>query len=218
MESNIIEDSRINSYSSKSRLILLSGPSGSGKTTIINSLINKYDIYPLRYYTTREQRNDDSTDLLHFITLEQYIEMFNNGDFILSFGTHKNRYGVLYDEFVNNVMNDKDMILAISYKNFFDILNKKMDKMLDVHLIILNFNDLERMVKERLIDRDPNISNDYLEMKIKYAIKEYQEYFSLIKNYANCIINTDEESIEYTEEKIYNTIYNNEHQVLRRLK
>ena len=202
----------------RSKLILLSGPSGSGKTTIMHSLTNKYNIVPLSYYTTRSQRNDDIVSLFHYISLNEYINMYNNGNFALSFGNHNNRYGVSYDELNSNVAERRDMILAISYKNYFDILNKDINNIVDIHLIILTFNNIENMVRKRLLERNPNIDKEYLDMKILYAIKENQEYFDLIKPYANCIINTDEVTIDETESLVYNAVYGEQNPILRRLK
>ena len=59
-DDKMFNDYENNQILKKSTFVLLSGPSGSGKTTIQNELIDRYEILPLTFYTTREPRIDDN--------------------------------------------------------------------------------------------------------------------------------------------------------------
>ena len=201
-----------------SKLVLLSGPSGSGKTTILTTLTDKYDIVPLVYYTTRSQREDDDTRLFQYISFRDYIDLFNSGQFIFSFGSHNNRYGVLFEEFNNNISLGKDMIITTSYNDYLSIIEPSVRNKVDIHLVILTFREIEKMVKERLLSRNPNMSPSNLDMKVRYALYENQNYFETISQFADNIIYTDESTIENTANVVCNSIYGEKELILKKRK
>ena len=192
------------------KLIILSGPSGSGKSCATRRLRDKHGIVPLMFYTTRGRREDDK-GLYRYISLDEYEKLFNDEKFVFAFGSHENRYGILYDEFNENVFKGNDMSLATSYNNYLNRFDDKINDIVDTYLILLTFHNIEKSVRDRILFRNPNISYSDLDMKIRYAIYENQKYYDLIKPYADKIIYTDETTKDETASIIYDSIYNNNH-------
>lgn len=78
------------------KLLLVGGMSGIGKTTIINELIEMYDMYerPISY-TTRSRRNDESDREYKFCSEEQMLDAYNDGEFLTIDKVYGNSYAIL---------------------------------------------------------------------------------------------------------------------------
>lgn len=191
----------------KSKLFLLAGPSGAGKSTLMNYLAKEYNLHSLVFLTTRQPRVDDDSYLFKYISIMEYESRQKNGQFVFSFGSHENRYAVNYDEFNDMIKSNKDMILTISYKNYYKILESNIDNLVDIQLIVLTMNDLYNGISERLLNRNSTMSSQEVRNRIKYAFQEHEQYFADISSKALCIIYTDNYTIEETQNIVSNIIY-----------
>ena len=200
-DSKMNNDFRNNEILKKPIFVLLSGPSGSGKTTMQNTLINRYEIMPLTYYTTREPRIDDNANF-RYVSYDEYLKMLEKEKFIFSFGSHNKRYGISRQEFYEHIKYFEDMILNISYHDYFEINSKNLDNLLNIKLFILTMNDLSSSVRNRIIRRDEEINDEIVNFKVEHAIRDHNRYFTKISPYAQDILYTDVLSEEETLSRI----------------
>ena len=196
----------LNNQKEKSKLIILAGPSGSGKSSVIEDLYKQNDIIPLTYYTTRKARSDDNPEFFRYISMDIYNEMVENKQFIFSFGSHENRYGVLLEDFQYHCKYGNTMVLATSYDKVLSLFDAGIDSDVDIVLIILTFDDIKNKVPERILMRNQNTDSKDLTIKTEYALYEHQKYFDKIVPYANRIIYTDHISLESVENEILETL------------
>ena len=102
----------------------LVGPSGSGKTAIANHLVEtRSDFAIAQSTTTREKRDSEADDAYHFITMDEFTAMKNEGAFLETtvyagngYGMEKKNVDTLL-EAGKNVLVPLDMCGAMSFKS-----------------------------------------------------------------------------------------------------
>ena len=64
-------------------MLILVGASASGKTEVANYLIEHYGLKKMVTYTTRKPRElEENGVAYHFVSLEEFEEILDNGEFI----------------------------------------------------------------------------------------------------------------------------------------
>ena len=104
----------------------LVGPSGSGKTAIANYLVeNSKNFATAQSTTTREKREEEADDAYHFITMEEFQKMRENGMFLETtmyagngYGMEKKNIDSLLAE-GKNVLVPLDMCGAMAFKSIY---------------------------------------------------------------------------------------------------
>ena len=72
-------------------ILLLIGPAGSGKTTLCRKLEKAYK--PIKIYTTRKRRADDSDNYI-FVTKDEFISLYNENKILTKAEIIGNYYGI----------------------------------------------------------------------------------------------------------------------------
>lgn len=170
----------------------LTGPSLSGKSTITNILIRNHDIVLPQHITTRDPRTDDIKGFYKYISLDEFRNKLNNGEFIVGSTDGIRGYGVLLEDCNIAFKNSDTLLLHVSYK---DIAQLKMIEV-PIRLVVLTYSDLERSMKERFFIA--NKSRSDIDYRILSAKKDYDTYFDEIKEFATNIVYTDLNNVDDT--------------------
>ena len=100
-----------------SKLFLVSSVSASGKTTLVNSVIQNYNLYRIKTCTTRPKRPEEIGDEYYFITQEEFNQRIVEESFIEHAYVYGNSYGIEKSEFENNKHKNCIVITDIQGKN-----------------------------------------------------------------------------------------------------
>lgn len=154
-------------------VIALVGPSGSGKTAIANAVCG---LYPKAFNiaqstTTRERRDNEAENAYHFIDMETFLAMKNNGAFLETTMYAGNGYGMEKANIDNilasgrNVVVPLDMCGALAMKTAYG-------KQAMICFVSRGKSDVMKSILER------NISND----------DKYRRIISLDDEYKNAAL------------------------------
>lgn len=176
----------------KKLTIIFSGPSGVGKSTLIDYLLKKFDCAGLTVsHTTRAPRNEEVDGVnYHFVTLEQFNRMVENGDFVEYVECYGNFYGTS-KQAITEVLRDKDIcVLDLEYEGAYRLLSEGIAGSRCVGILVLPPS--LRILKQRLCERKSETSES-LWIRINEAFK-----INKIAKYDYVIINDDLKTSEQT--------------------
>lgn len=124
-------------------MLILTGPSACGKTEIAKLLIAKYNMKKMVTYTTRLMRvgEVDGVDY-HFVSLEEFIKMKENNEFVETTYYNNNYYGSRKKD----ISFDKVVILDPYGVNIFS-------KVIGEEIITIFLNTPEDVRIQRMINR-----------------------------------------------------------------
>lgn len=170
-------------------LFVFSAPSGTGKTTLAKRLCK--DIQGLAHsvsYTTRPMREGEIEGIhYHFVTVEEFKDMIEQGDFIEWALVHGNYYGTSRQKILERLDNSLDTILDIDTQGAAEIKRLIPGSVL-IFIMPPSFDEL----RKRLISRKTE-SEDIINMRLKKAEEEIKSSV----NYDYIVINDDfEEALE----------------------
>ncbi len=179
-------------------LIVISGPSGSGKGTIIKEVMKKIpDLIYSVSYTTRPKREGEIEGKDYFFISKDEFEKLINEDFFIEWAKVYDYYYGTGKEFVLNNLNDnKDVILEIEIqgaKKIREIYDKK--NVIFIFIAPPDFKELEK----RIMNRKRGETEEEIKKRMNFAKKEIEES----KNYDYIIIN---DNINKAVKKIVNII------------
>jgi len=163
---------------SQGRIMVMIGPSGAGKTKLMQMLIRKYrgQFYAVTQFTTRSTRpkEEDGVDY-HFISRDRFQTLEKENRLTLIRG-RIGRYGILKEEIEQSIREGKTPILNFQEPEEIEQLkNTYPDIPLDIFAIlpmeVKGWNDeisakMAELVRERLIRRDPSISQIEIDDRI----------------------------------------------------
>ncbi len=99
-------------------LFLISAPSGAGKSSLVNALLQKMpDISLSISTTTRKPRKGEVNGReYHFVSVEEFLRMRENGEFLESAEVHGNYYGTSKKWIEDKMSEGTDVILEIDWQ------------------------------------------------------------------------------------------------------
>lgn len=104
------------------------GESCAGKTTLMNQLcILSKDFYMPIFTVTRNQREDDNSELFEYVTVEEYLECRKNNEFIFDMDDGKTYYG-----YKKKHLNTCDKHALLYSSPFFVDVSKKIENSLSI--------------------------------------------------------------------------------------
>ena len=191
-------------------IIAITGPSGAGKTTLGEKLATRLEISIPRHCTTRSKREDDQENFYRYLEHETYNELLQQGKFLISSGDgpevkkeYGNFYGVLIEDCITAWTQSNVIILCVSYKDINTLIELK-NKGIDIDIVNLTFNDIEKGVLDRLTsDQSRNHSSRDIKSRINCALADNEKYGKALSLYAKTIVYTDILNAEQTYEKVY---------------
>ncbi len=124
-------------------MIVLTGPSASGKTATCLYLQEHYGIKKVITHTTRMKRVGEVDDVdYHFVSVEEFLKLKEEGAFIESVYYNGNYYGTSKDE----VKLDKCLAVELNGAKTYRSLN-------DPHIVLFYMKAKEETRKERMEKR-----------------------------------------------------------------
>jgi len=191
------------------RIIAITGPSGSGKTTLGTRLAEVFHYAIPKHSTTRQERKDDPKGFYRYLTHEEYKRLYEQQGFLISSGDGKeikkeygNFYGVLKKDCVNAYKESDTLILFVSYKDIYQLVDLKHAGF-QIDIINLTFTNIEKGVRMRLIgNKERNHSLNDINSRIKNAMLDAQNYQKALENYANVTLYTDILNCEETYQEV----------------
>ena len=155
----------------KGMLLVISGPSGTGKGTIIEALMkaDKSLVFSVSA-TTRDPRPGEVDGVhYHFMTVEKYNELVEQGAFVEHAQVHGNLYGTLRSEVYSRLERGENVVLDIDVQGALNVIATEKEK---VSIFILPPS--LTVLRERLIGRGTETPED-IERRMNNAIREISQ-------------------------------------------
>jgi len=157
------------------KAFILFGPSGSGKT-YIKKYLTKKGIKPLKLYTTRPRRSEESTNDYYFISLKEFRKKEKNDEFALVIKINHNwMYGLTKKEIKKNRENDIviDFINQKYALNFYDLILK-------THKPFLCFFEIPLYQRLKILE-ERNLTKKEIQNRLKRE-ERYKDLDIVVKN------------------------------------
>lgn len=148
-------------------IVTLTGPSGVGKGYLTAQLQSALGARVVPWTTTRPARPDDTTtNNRRFVTRDEFDLMQSNGLLIGIQNLHGEKYG-LEQAFLGMTDREGTYICEINSANvltLFPVIYRRFS----IALVTSDF----QLLKERILNREPNIGNMELTDRLETAVKE----------------------------------------------
>lgn len=180
----------------KGLLIIICAPSGTGKGAIIKKYLEKH---PETEYsvscTTRTQRQNDIPGITYnFLTNEEFFELVNNKGLFEYEEYCGNYYGTPKRFIMDNIENNKDVILEIEYKGALNIKSQFSDSVA-IFALPPTYKDLKFRLESRATDNCDKIKERLEKSKEEVASASKFDYL-LINDNLDEVVNTLEAIIQ----------------------
>jgi len=146
---------------------IIVGPGASGKDWMLQRMV-ELGFKPMKQYTTREIRDNETGDEYHFISEEQFKDMNDRAKFISVNFYRIGWYGVSYDELINS---DVAILSPANVKDVFTIFPELRDKFTIIYLAIP-----EEVRRERLSKRYTNKVGDDNEIRLANDARDFKNF------------------------------------------
>ena len=146
---------------------IIVGPGASGKDWLINKMVG-LGLKPMKQYTTREKRENETGDEYYFISEQEFKDMDDRAKFISVNFYRIGWYGVSYDELINS---DVAILSPANVKDVFTTFPELRDKFTIIYLDIP-----EEVRRERLAKRYTNKVGDDNEIRLKNDAKDFKDF------------------------------------------
>jgi guanylate kinase len=155
-----------------SKIFIISGPSGAGEDSVIEGLREHFDIERVITTTSRGIRAGDSEGKpYYFISRKEFEEKISREELAEWAKQYNNNlYGVTKKELERVANSDRIGIWKIEYKGVTTVKHKFPE----IKSIYIAPPSLD-ILRKRILKRDPNISPEYLEERIRYT-KEWMKH------------------------------------------
>ncbi|PID39384.1 MAG: guanylate kinase [Proteobacteria bacterium] len=165
-------------------LFVVSSPSGAGKTTLCRRLQAEFPNLAFSVsVTTRPPRSNevDGVDY-HFVRVERFEEMVQQGEFAEWAEVHGNRYGTAWSTIRENIEAGRDVLFDIDWQGATALRSNKELRSDTVMVFVLppSMDELARRLRSRGTD-----ASDVVERRLAKAKDElthYGEYHYLLFN------------------------------------
>ncbi len=179
-------------------MIVLTGPSASGKTATCFYLQSHYGIKKVVTHTTRQMRIGEKNDVdYHFVTVEEFLRMKENSEFIETVFYNGNYYGTSKKE----VGIDKGLVVELEGAKTYRNLN-------DPKTVIFYMEADESIRKERMLERgdDPE--------KVKSRLVNDKSAFDLGDDFDR-LIDVKVDTVSHNVEDVAAFIYDKYRMILK---
>ena len=147
---------------------IIVGPGASGKDWMMKKMV-EMGLKPMKQYTTREIRENETGDEYHFVSEEEFKDMDDRAKFVSVNFYHIGWYGISYDELVNS---DVAILSPANIKDIFTLFPN-----LRKNFTILYLDIPEEVRRERLSKRYINKVDDDNERRLEADAKDFKDFF-----------------------------------------
>ena len=171
------------SLSEKGVLVILSSPSGAGKTSIARALVeeNKSFLFSVSATTRKSRPGEVNGREYHFLTVDEFKEKINDGQFLEHAKVFGNLYGTPLEPVMESINNGKDLIFDVDWQGGKQIRSSSLSKFV-ISIFILPPSI--KALQERLMKRAQDSSETVKDRMTKSIgeIMHWKEYDYVIVN------------------------------------
>ena len=171
------------SLSEKGVLVILSSPSGAGKTSIARALVeeNKNFLFSVSATTRKSRPGEVNGREYHFLTVDEFRERINDGQFLEHAKVFGNLYGTPLEPVMESINDGKDLIFDVDWQGGKQIRSSSLNKFV-ISIFILPPSI--KALQERLMKRAQDSSETVKDRMTKSIgeIMHWKEYDYVIVN------------------------------------
>lgn len=158
-------------------LFVISAPSGTGKTTLVKRLLKEVPRLRLSVSTTtRPPRKGEEEGVdYHFVSLKEFQERRQKGEFIESAEVHGACYGTSQKLLERDEAEGHDTLLDIDTQGALT-LKKKLPQAVLIFLMPPSFSDLEERLKKRGTEGESDLKRRLAKAQSEIAEKDHYDY------------------------------------------
>ena len=173
------------SLSEKGVLVILSSPSGAGKTSIARALVeeNKNFLFSVSATTRKSRPGEVNGREYHFLTVNEFRERIDNGQFLEHAKVFGNLYGTPLQPVTESIYDGKDLIFDVDWQGGKQIRSSSLSKFV-ISIFILHPSI--KALQERLMKRAQD-SSETVKDRMTKSIGEIMHW----KEYDYVIVNND---------------------------
>ena len=173
------------SLSKKGVLVILSSPSGAGKTSIARALVeeNKNFLFSVSATTRKSRPGEVNGREYHFLTVNEFRERINDGQFLEHAKVFGNLYGTPLKPVMESINDGKDLIFDVDWQGGKQIRSSSLSKFV-ISIFILPPSI--KALQERLMKRAQD-SSETVKDRMTKSIGEIMHW----KEYDYVIVNND---------------------------
>ena len=169
--------------SEKGILVILSSPSGAGKTSIARALVeeNKNFLFSVSATTRKSRPGEVNGREYHFLTVNEFRERINDGQFLEHAKVFGNLYGTPLKPVMKSINDGKDLIFDVDWQGGKQIRSSSLSKFV-ISIFILPPSI--KALQERLMKRAQDSSQTVKDRMTKSIgeIMHWKEYDYVIVN------------------------------------
>ncbi len=169
--------------SEKGILVILSSPSGAGKTSIARALVeeNKNFLFSVSATTRKSRPGEVNGKEYHFLTVDEFREKINDGQFLEHAKVFGNLYGTPLEPVMESINNGKDLIFDVDWQGGKQIRSSSLSNFV-ISIFILPPSI--KALQERLMKRAQDSSETVKDRMTKSIgeIMHWNEYDYVIVN------------------------------------
>ena len=171
--------------SEKGVLVILSSPSGAGKTSIARALVeeNKNFLFSVSATTRKSRPGEVDGREYHFLTVNEFRERINDGQFLEHAKVFGNLYGTPLKPVMESINDGKDLIFDVDWQGGKQIRSSSLSKFV-ISIFILPPSI--KALHERLMKRAQD-SSETVKDRMTKSIGEIMHW----KEYDYVIVNND---------------------------
>ena len=163
--------------------MILSSPSGAGKTSIARALVeeNKNFLFSVSATTRKSRPGEVNGREYHFLTVNEFRERINDGQFLEHAKVFGNLYGTPLEPVMESINNGKDLIFDVDWQGGKQIRSSSLSKFV-ISIFILPPSI--KALQERLMKRAQDSSETVKDRMTKSIgeIMHWKEYDYVIVN------------------------------------
>lgn len=153
-------------------LLVVSGPSGSGKTTLCKRLANAGHARHSISCTTRSPRPGEvEGDHYHFLSVDEFTEKLEAGEFLESAKVHGNFYGTLRSEVLGHLEGGVDVVMDIDVQGAAKVRASDDAAIQRALVDVFVMPESEEELLARLVGRGTD-SEDVIKLRMENALGE----------------------------------------------
>ena len=170
--------------SEKGILVILSSPSGAGKTSIARALVeeNKNFLFSVSATTRKSRPGEVNGREYHFLTVDEFRERINDGQFLEHAKVFGNLYGTPLEPVMESINDGKDLIFDVDWQGGKQIRSSSLSKFV-ISIFILPPSI--KALQERLMKRAQDSSETVKDRMTKSIgeIMHWKEYdYDIVNN------------------------------------
>ncbi len=171
------------SLSEKGILVILSSPSGAGKTSIARALVeeNKNFLFSVSATTRKSRPGEVNGKEYHFLTIDEFREKINDGQFLEYAKVFGNLYGTPLEPVMESINDGKDLIFDVDWQGGKQIRSSSLSKfVISIFILPPSIKALQERLMKRAQDSSETVKDRMTESIGE--IMHWNEYDYVIVN------------------------------------